>query len=91
MKRIKLVLRIVATPIIAIPVIALGWLSQTLCGISIIIGLCAIVAFPFCWIADSNEGVELCCEGMEIAFYGIAYPFIWLYYFIIDTEKLKEF
>jgi len=91
MKHIKLALRILAIPIIAIPIIVLGWLSQTFCGLTIVAGILGIIFLPFWWIADNRDGVNSCFEIMEIAFCGIVFPFVYLYYFIIGGEKFKEF
>lgn len=90
MNALKLILRIIVLPIIAIPVIITGWVTMTFFGIGVVMGIMCVVALPFCWLVDSKEHTEDCYEGIGLLGCAFAYPFVWLWYFVVDTDKLKE-
>lgn len=90
MRNIKLVLRILVLPVIAIPVIILYWLTFTLVGLTVIAGFIGFLFFPLCWLMENHEGMEDCREVMGIAVAGIAYPFLWLWCFVFNIEELKD-
>lgn len=88
-QQFRFILRMILLPIIAIPVIILGWLLLTIAGLSIIWGLLCILSYPLLWLIEQETGMQWCCKGIEFAKFGIACPFFVLYYFVFDVDKLK--
>ncbi len=89
MSTLKLILTIVVLPVIAIPVIILGWLLMTFAGISILWAVLCILAYPLLWTIEQETGMEWCCIGITFAIDGIMCPFVFLYYFVFDVDKLR--